>query len=120
MNEAGVAGTGTQSGFLGWIERTGNKLPDPVFIFFWLIAAVIVVSVIASLTGYSALHPTQVDEAGGLGTDFQSNGTRCAAKATVPTPAQRCVQTGARFSMKASMPSAASAFIMSHAMTVPA
>ena len=24
-------------GILGWIERTGNALPDPVFIFLWLI-----------------------------------------------------------------------------------
>jgi aminobenzoyl-glutamate transport protein len=51
-------------GVLGWIERTGNKLPDPVFIFVWLIGFLMVGSVIASLTGYSALHPTQTDENG--------------------------------------------------------
>ena len=34
----------TNKGFLGWVERTGNKLPDPVFIFFYLMAALIVVS----------------------------------------------------------------------------
>ena len=28
-------------GILGWIERSGNKLPDPVFLFFWLIAILI-------------------------------------------------------------------------------
>lgn len=31
MAEANAA---SQSGILGWVERTGNKLPDPVFIFF--------------------------------------------------------------------------------------
>lgn len=51
-------------GILAWIERSGNKLPDPVFIFLYCIAAVIVISVIAALTGVSAAHPTQVDAAG--------------------------------------------------------
>ncbi len=60
MNEAA-----TQKGFLGWVERTGNKLPDPVFLFFWLIAILIGISVIAGLTGLSALHPTEIDEATG-------------------------------------------------------
>ena len=49
------------TGMLGWIERTGNKLPDPVFIFFSLILFLIVVSVLMSLLGVSAPHPTQVD-----------------------------------------------------------
>ncbi|MEN0077896.1 MAG: AbgT family transporter [Pseudomonadota bacterium] len=51
-------------GFLGWVERTGNRLPDPVFIFFYLIAALIVISILAGLFGVSAVHPTQIDEAG--------------------------------------------------------
>lgn len=51
-------------GFLGLVERAGNKLPDPVFIFFWLIGFLIVFSVAAALLGYSALHPTQLDDAG--------------------------------------------------------
>ena len=46
-------------GFLGWVERTGNKLPDPVFIFFYLIAGLIAVSMVAALAGLSAVHPTQ-------------------------------------------------------------
>ncbi len=52
------------TGMLGWIERTGNKLPDPVFIFFSLILFLIVVSVLMSLLGVSALHPSQVDANG--------------------------------------------------------
>ncbi len=52
-------------GFLGWIERSGNKLPDPVFIFFYLILALVIISIISSLVGVSALHPTEIDEASG-------------------------------------------------------
>ena len=51
-------------GFLGWVERTGNKLPDPVFIFFYLILVVVVVSVLASLFNVTAQHPTQLDANG--------------------------------------------------------
>lgn len=60
MNKASA-----QKGFLGWVERTGNRLPDPVFLFFWLIAGLIVISVIAGLVGLSAAHPTELDEATG-------------------------------------------------------
>jgi aminobenzoyl-glutamate transport protein len=52
------------TGLLGWVERTGNRLPDPVFIFFWLILFLIIVSVIAAMAGMSALHPTEVDAEG--------------------------------------------------------
>ena len=41
-------------GFLGWVERSGNKLPDPVFLFFWLIVGLVAISVLASLSGVSA------------------------------------------------------------------
>jgi aminobenzoyl-glutamate transport protein len=54
----------TQKGILGWIERSGNKLPDPVFIFFYLIGLLILISVATSLAGYSALHPTELDDNG--------------------------------------------------------
>ncbi|HRP12421.1 MAG TPA: AbgT family transporter, partial [Terricaulis sp.] len=54
----------SQKGFLGWVERTGNKLPDPVFIFLYLIGFLIVFSVAAAALNYSAPHPTQTDEAG--------------------------------------------------------
>jgi aminobenzoyl-glutamate transport protein len=53
-----------QTGILGLIERAGNKLPDPVFIFFWLIGLLIVGSAIAAALGYSAPHPTQLNEDG--------------------------------------------------------
>ncbi|MEP0190366.1 MAG: AbgT family transporter [Erythrobacter sp.] len=53
------------TGILGWIERTGNRLPDPVFLFFYLIIALVVVSIVCELLGVSALHPVEVDEATG-------------------------------------------------------
>ncbi|MBT8473166.1 MAG: AbgT family transporter, partial [Marinicaulis sp.] len=54
----------TQKGILGWIERTGNKLPDPAFIFLYLIGVLIVVSILSKLAGLSALHPTQLNADG--------------------------------------------------------
>jgi len=54
----------TQKGFLGWVERTGNKLPDPVFIFLYLILFLVLISVVCGLLGVSANHPTQVDASG--------------------------------------------------------
>ena len=53
-----------QKGFLAWVERTGNKLPDPVFIFLYLIGALILVSLIAAATGLSAGHPTELGKDG--------------------------------------------------------
>src|SRR6056297_2736715 len=53
-------------GLLGWVERKGNRLPDPVFIFFWLIFFLMVVSVVAAFAGLSAPHPTEVNAAGEL------------------------------------------------------
>ena len=49
---------------LAWIERTGNRLPDPVIIFFYLIIALIGISVICELLGVSAMHPKQIDQSG--------------------------------------------------------
>jgi aminobenzoyl-glutamate transport protein len=42
---------------LDLIERVGNRLPDPVLIFLWLILAVIVLSVIGALAGWEAVNP---------------------------------------------------------------
>jgi len=69
---ASAAQARTQKGFLGWVERTGNRLPDPVFIFFYLIIALVIVSVICALTGVSALHPTEVDDASGMPSVIQA------------------------------------------------
>ncbi len=47
-------------GFLAWIERTGNALPDPVFLFLYLILALIVISIIASFLGASETLSSQI------------------------------------------------------------
>jgi aminobenzoyl-glutamate transport protein len=52
-------------GFLAWIERTGNKLPDPIFIFFYLIGGLVLLSVVAALLGWSAVHPTELEKGTG-------------------------------------------------------
>ena len=49
-----------QKGFLGWVERTGNALPDPVFLFFYLILALIILSIIAALIGTSETLSSQI------------------------------------------------------------
>lgn len=56
-----VAAPASQKGILGWIERTGNRLPDPVFLFLWLILGLVAVSVVASLAGWSVPHPSEID-----------------------------------------------------------
>lgn len=53
-----------QKGILGLIEKAGNKLPDPAFIFFYLIIAMVVISVITALAGLSVEHPTQTNPDG--------------------------------------------------------
>ena len=54
----------SSKGFLGWVERTGNKLPDPVFIFFYLCLGLISLSVILAALGVSAQHPVATNEDG--------------------------------------------------------
>ena len=51
-------------GFLAAVERLGNRLPDPVFIFFILIGVLMAVSVVASLLDLSAQHPVLQDASG--------------------------------------------------------
>jgi len=63
MGEAMAAAP--RKGVLAWIERTGNRLPDPVFIFFYLIAFLIALSLVAAFFSWSAVHPTELDEATG-------------------------------------------------------
>ncbi|MAK80737.1 AbgT family transporter [Phenylobacterium sp.] len=46
-----------QSGVLGMIEKVGNRLPDPVVIFVWMIAILFVGSMVAAGLGASAVNP---------------------------------------------------------------
>jgi aminobenzoyl-glutamate transport protein len=45
------------TGFLGWVERMGNKLPHPFWMFVWICIIVIVLSAITSYFGVSAVDP---------------------------------------------------------------
>ena len=49
-------------GFLGWIEKIGNKLPDPFWLFVILSAVVAVSSWVASKAGLSAIDPSSGEE----------------------------------------------------------
>ena len=46
---------------LNGIERIGNRLPDPVFLFLWLIGALIVLSLVGAGLGWSAVNPVTGD-----------------------------------------------------------
>jgi aminobenzoyl-glutamate transport protein len=52
-----------QKGFLGFVERVGNVLPDPVMIFVWLILFLMVLSAIGAALGWSASLPFSGAEA---------------------------------------------------------
>ncbi|WP_409433691.1 AbgT family transporter [Litorimonas sp. RW-G-Af-16] len=64
MSNAATSDTKTSKGFLAWVERSGNKLPDPVFIFFYLILVLIVISIACSYFGLTANHPVQTNADG--------------------------------------------------------
>ncbi|MFT6725231.1 MAG: aminobenzoyl-glutamate transport protein [Arenicella sp.] len=49
-----------QKGFLAWIERTGNALPDPVFLFVYLILGIVVVSALSAALGVSETLSPQI------------------------------------------------------------
>ncbi|QDH73170.1 AbgT family transporter [Brevundimonas sp. M20] len=46
---------------LNTVEKIGNRLPDPVFLFLWLILGLIVLSLIGSGLGWSAVNPVTGD-----------------------------------------------------------
>lgn len=45
-------------GFLGWVERVGNKIPHPFILFLWLIVFIVAVSLISTMTNLSVVNPT--------------------------------------------------------------
>ncbi len=49
-------------GVLGWIERVGNKLPHPFWLFVWIAGFVIVISGIAALFNLSAKDPATLEQ----------------------------------------------------------
>lgn len=51
-----------EKGILGWVEKIGNMLPDPVFLFIIVCTVVMVLSYIGSALGWSAVHPVNKQE----------------------------------------------------------
>ncbi|MFW5706543.1 MAG: AbgT family transporter [Bacteroidota bacterium] len=49
--------TQTAKGFLGWVEKMGNKLPHPFWMFVWICVFIVVLSAITSYFGVSAIDP---------------------------------------------------------------
>ncbi|RKD21930.1 aminobenzoyl-glutamate transport protein [Caminicella sporogenes DSM 14501] len=43
--------------FLNWVEKVGNRLPEPLTLFVWLAGLALLVSLIGSIVGISAVHP---------------------------------------------------------------
>ncbi len=52
-----------QRGFLGFVERVGNLLPDPTIIFLYLIVVLMIISAIGAALGWSASLPYSGKEA---------------------------------------------------------
>lgn len=50
--------------FISLVEKGGNKLPHPFMIFVWLIGITVLLSMVLSLLGVSALHPRTQEEIG--------------------------------------------------------
>lgn len=47
-----------KKGFLGWIERVGNKMPHPLALFMYITGVVLALSLVLGLAGLSATHPS--------------------------------------------------------------
>lgn len=64
----GAAAAQRQRGFLGFVERVGNLLPDPIMIFVWLIALLMILSAIGAALGWSAslAYPGEEAPEGGV------------------------------------------------------
>lgn len=44
-------------GFLGWVERVGNKIPHPFILFLWLIVIIWAISFLCAKTGVKVVDP---------------------------------------------------------------
>ena len=54
MNDTVPLSAPRQRGFLGFVERVGNMLPEPAMIFVWLIIALMLLSALGASLGWSA------------------------------------------------------------------
>ncbi|KKI22576.1 AbgT family transporter [Leucobacter chromiireducens] len=74
---ASVVPAPRQKGFLNWIERVGNKVPDPTIMFLYLIGFIAVLSAILSWVGVSVSDevatPVNTDQVSQLNDQFGTN-----------------------------------------------
>lgn len=47
------------TGFFGWVERAGNKVPHPVYLFSWLFFLTLIISAALSALGVGAYNPAK-------------------------------------------------------------
>lgn len=50
------------SGFLGWVERVGNKIPHPFILFLWLIVIICIISFLCAKAGVKVIDPVKGEE----------------------------------------------------------
>src|SRR6186997_2953293 len=62
MSDAIAAPAAGSGGFLGFIERAGNRVPHPVLMFLYLIIGVIVLSAVLALAGVSVTEDVVVPD----------------------------------------------------------
>jgi aminobenzoyl-glutamate transport protein len=59
-HRSGLSGLADRA--LNMVERTGNRLPDPITLFVLFMGIVLVLSWVASMLGLSAVHPQSQEE----------------------------------------------------------
>lgn len=62
MVKSEVKSKGGLERFLDWVERVGNRLPHPFFLFVYLTAAIMLLSAALSMAGVSVLSPATGEE----------------------------------------------------------
>jgi aminobenzoyl-glutamate transport protein len=62
-------------GWLGAVERIGNKVPHPVLMFLYLIIGVIVLSAVMDALGVSVTEQIAIPITNGVETDFYADTT---------------------------------------------
>lgn len=50
--------TSQNKGFLGWIEKIGNKFPHPILLFSYITIATVVISFVCAMAGITVVHPS--------------------------------------------------------------
>jgi p-aminobenzoyl-glutamate transporter AbgT len=61
LNTARERSMSIGSRVLNGIERIGNKLPDPVFLFLWFILALVILSLVGAGLGWQSVNPVTGD-----------------------------------------------------------